>query len=56
MMMQAIEDWWRARRHRPRCKSALGVHAWTCILAGLLMTGEPIVPNCRNRRLPGKKG
>lgn len=48
--MEFLTRVYRANPFRPHCRSSAGVHAWTCWLAGLLMKGEPIVPDCKHRK------
>ena len=52
-MLNALIAIYRANPFRPHCNSAAGVHAWTCRIAGAVLKGEPIVPDCKHRKLSG---
>lgn len=49
-MISALIRTYRKWPFRPHCNAAIGVHAWTCYVAGIVIKGEPIVPDCKHRK------
>lgn len=49
-MINVIIDLYRSWPFRPHCNATAGYHAWTCRIAGFLMSGEPQVPDCKHRK------